>query len=276
MISARLALVLRKTVAIGASVTLVASCPCSDLDAETLSRYSEFQAMTPADLATLQVKLTYAARIGSSSHSSLLFTAAGNQPDIALFAPYYRSGVSYRNDRAAPLTFSASISQLESLIDEVGSVPSVTDGDVDSGGYVSFALLNTAGGTTRVFEAAGAGALVMNGRSGQDLSAATAVSAPSFDGQNGGGPEALLSRTLHEVGNRRLDAAVFEIDKAIRDYPNFRLAHLIKGDLLLAKARMSEAAWQSIQNATHNTAYNLLVRDLAERRLRRSAAVRRR
>jgi len=81
-----------------------------------------------------------------------------------------------------------------------------------------------------------AGALVMNGRSGQAVSAAPAVLAPSFSGRHAG-PEALLSRTLQEVGNRRLDAAVSEIDKVIQGYPNFRLAHLIKGDLLLARAR---------------------------------------
>jgi murein L,D-transpeptidase YafK len=86
--------------------------------------------------------------------------------------------------------------------------------------------------------AVGACALVMNGRSGQAVSATTAVPAPSLKGEDAAsGPEALLSRTLHEVGNRRLDAADSEIDKAIRDYPNFRLAHLIKGDLLLARAR---------------------------------------
>ena len=34
--------------------------------------------------------------------------------------------------------------------------------------------------------------------------------------------------------------------------------------LLLAKARMSEAAWQSILNATQNTPYNIIIRDLAE------------
>lgn len=83
-----------------------------------------------------------------------------------------------------------------------------------------------------------ASALVMNGRSGQAVSATTAVSAPSLKREDAAsGPEAQLSRTLHELGNRRLDAAVSEIDKAIRDHPNFRLAHLIKGDLLLARAR---------------------------------------
>ncbi len=34
--------------------------------------------------------------------------------------------------------------------------------------------------------------------------------------------------------------------------------------LLLAKARISEAAWQAIQKSTQNTSYNILVRDLSE------------
>ena len=91
---------------------------------------------------------------------------------------------------------------------------------------------------TLLVAAACAGALVMNGRSGQSVSAAPAVLAPSLSGRHAAsGPEALLSRTLNEVGNRRLEAAVSEIDKVIQGYPNFRLAHLIKGDLLLARAR---------------------------------------
>ncbi|MGH8702510.1 MAG: hypothetical protein ACREVR_15265, partial [Burkholderiales bacterium] len=90
---------------------------------------------------------------------------------------------------------------------------------------------------TLLLAAACAGALVMNGRSGQAVSAAPAVPAPSLNGWHASGPEVLLSRTLRELGNRRLDAAVSEIDKVILGYPNFRLAHLIKGDLLLARAR---------------------------------------
>lgn len=50
-------------------------------------------------------------------------------------------------------------------------------------------------------------------------------------------PEALLAKTLAEIKNNRLDKALVEIDKAITAYPNFRLAHLIKGDLLLARAK---------------------------------------
>jgi len=50
-------------------------------------------------------------------------------------------------------------------------------------------------------------------------------------------PEAMLVKTLIEIRNNRLDAALAEVEKVIRSYPNFRLAHLIKGDLLLARVR---------------------------------------
>ncbi len=50
-------------------------------------------------------------------------------------------------------------------------------------------------------------------------------------------PEAMLVKTLIEVRNNRLEAALAEVEKVIQSYPNFRLAHLVKGDLLLARSR---------------------------------------
>ena len=50
-------------------------------------------------------------------------------------------------------------------------------------------------------------------------------------------PEVMLVKTLIEIRNNRLDAALAEVEKVIQSYPNFRLAHLIKGDLLLARSR---------------------------------------
>ena len=49
-------------------------------------------------------------------------------------------------------------------------------------------------------------------------------------------PEAVLVNTLVAIKNNRLDLALTEVDRVITTYPNFRLAHLIKGDLLLARA----------------------------------------
>ena len=79
-------------------------------------------------------------------------------------------------------------------------------------------------------------ALVASTRTGQAVSTTPAVALPTISGLNAG-PEAQLYKTLNEVGNKRLDLAVAEVDKIITAYPNFRLAHLIKGDLLLARAR---------------------------------------
>lgn len=50
-------------------------------------------------------------------------------------------------------------------------------------------------------------------------------------------PEALLYKTLIDIKDNRLDVALREINRVIQAYPTFRLAYLIKGDLLLARAR---------------------------------------
>lgn len=51
------------------------------------------------------------------------------------------------------------------------------------------------------------------------------------------GAEALLIKSLFEISGKRLDSALAEIDSLLAANPNFRLAHLIKGDLLLARSR---------------------------------------
>ncbi|MDE2367142.1 MAG: L,D-transpeptidase family protein [Betaproteobacteria bacterium] len=51
------------------------------------------------------------------------------------------------------------------------------------------------------------------------------------------GPEAILVKSLQEIAESRMDSALTGIDELIKTNPNFRLAHLIKGDLLLARAR---------------------------------------
>jgi len=57
---------------------------------------------------------------------------------------------------------------------------------------------------------------------------------PTFDTRD---PEALVVKALNEIRHDRLDAALGVIDHLLGINPNFRLAHLIKGDLLLARAR---------------------------------------
>jgi murein L,D-transpeptidase YafK len=79
--------------------------------------------------------------------------------------------------------------------------------------------------------------LFLAGESGP-ASAIPAVSAPILSGSNSATEaDVVLFRTMREISNNRPDMALTEIDKVIRSQPNFRLAHLIKGDLLLARAQ---------------------------------------
>jgi len=51
------------------------------------------------------------------------------------------------------------------------------------------------------------------------------------------GPEPLLARVFEHIEQNRWGQALQQTDAMIRAYPNFRLAHLIKGDLLLARTQ---------------------------------------
>jgi len=50
------------------------------------------------------------------------------------------------------------------------------------------------------------------------------------------GPEAQLARIYQEIEKNRLDTALTQVEVLLKAYPNFRLGHLIRGDLLLARA----------------------------------------
>ena len=54
------------------------------------------------------------------------------------------------------------------------------------------------------------------------------------------GAEAHFKSVMEYVGRGRLEAALDEVDRLVARYPNFRLAHLVRGDLLLARARPIE------------------------------------
>jgi len=50
-------------------------------------------------------------------------------------------------------------------------------------------------------------------------------------------PEDRLSQVFQSIEANRLEEALKRVDALIRDHPNFRLAHLVRGDLLLARTR---------------------------------------
>ena len=49
--------------------------------------------------------------------------------------------------------------------------------------------------------------------------------------------EAQLERAIADVHGGALTSAMVEIDRLIERFPNFRLAHLVRGDLLLSRAQ---------------------------------------
>ena len=50
-------------------------------------------------------------------------------------------------------------------------------------------------------------------------------------------PEDRLSAVFEAIEANKLDSALKQVDALIADYPNFRLAYLVRGDLLLARAQ---------------------------------------
>ncbi len=53
----------------------------------------------------------------------------------------------------------------------------------------------------------------------------------------GNDPDTALGAVFQDIERSRLGSALEKVDALITAYPNFRLAHLIRGDLLLARAR---------------------------------------
>jgi len=65
--------------------------------------------------------------------------------------------------------------------------------------------------------------------------------------------DALLGKAFDEIESNRLDHALNHIEALLRAKPNFRLAHLIRGDLLLARGR----ALKSFGNAPQGSSERL-------------------
>ena len=86
--------------------------------------------------------------------------------------------------------------------------------------------------------AAGAGVAAAAGDGATASVSMTASSTgPGRNAESRDSAEGMLNEVLEEIGRQRFDTALQRIDNLIRVHPNFRLAHLIKGDLLLARTR---------------------------------------
>jgi murein L,D-transpeptidase YafK len=70
------------------------------------------------------------------------------------------------------------------------------------------------------------------------LFVAAALASPAFPAAaKEPGPEKALAHVMQAIEARKLDEALARVDALIAAHPNFRLAHLIRGDLLLARSQ---------------------------------------
>ena len=64
------------------------------------------------------------------------------------------------------------------------------------------------------------------------------ISLPAHAGEMSSGVmEAMLVKSLNSVGSNKLDAALNEVNVLLKANPNFKLAQMLKGDLLMAHAK---------------------------------------
>jgi murein L,D-transpeptidase YafK len=94
--------------------------------------------------------------------------------------------------------------------------------------------------------------------------------APALAVANARTPEERLSEVFSAIEVNRIDQALARVDALIKDYPNFRLAHLVRGDLLLARARPLETFGNVAKTVPQDKLDGLRDEALARLKARRS------
>ena len=79
-------------------------------------------------------------------------------------------------------------------------------------------------------------------------------------------PEDRLSGVFESIEANRLDDAMKRVDALVAEYPNFRLAHLVRGDLLLARTRALETFGNVVKTVPQDRVEDLRAEALARLR----------
>ena len=93
------------------------------------------------------------------------------------------------------------------------------------------------------------------------LPAAVLAGAPSAEDR--------LSEVFDSIEANRLDEALSRVDALLREHPNFRLAYLVRGDLLLARARPLETFGNVVKTVPQEKIEGLRAEALARLRAKR-------
>jgi hypothetical protein len=145
--SYRLSTAIQKLLAV--AIMIAALSPAM---AQSFSPFNEFKNMSLAELATVQMKLTF---IGEQEEpiSTVVITAPSTQLNMALFVPFRRPGYSYANDNLGIRRITASTSELQGILQNAGNIGGVSSGAVQTPPIVSFAMVANVSGTIKGFEA---------------------------------------------------------------------------------------------------------------------------
>ncbi len=85
---------------------------------QSFSPFSDFQGLSPTQLTTLQVKLTFTGP-QEKPIQTVAFTSTGNTLDLSKFVPFQRPGIPYGNDEGNVRSFKVSVAELQSMIQGV-------------------------------------------------------------------------------------------------------------------------------------------------------------
>src|SRR5262249_54130722 len=119
--------------------------------AQSFSPLTDFQALSLAQLDSLQVKITY---VGSQKKitPTVAFRTAARPLDLSVFVPYERAKFGYGGDAIAIEGFSVSGAEMRAIIDSVAALTDVAAGSAVASGRVSFSLSFAERGKVKVFE----------------------------------------------------------------------------------------------------------------------------
>ena len=115
---------------------------------QATSPYSYFQGLSPAQLQTLQVKLSF---VGPGNKPA--GTAGLNLTDISKFVPFEKADLIYGGDEFVPQTCPASTGELSALISGAGQIPDVAAAAYALLPFLSFMLVQSDGSGDNGFEA---------------------------------------------------------------------------------------------------------------------------
>lgn len=115
--------------------------------------FSFFAGLSRSQYPDLEGKLTYVGR-QICLHPTITFAVGGTQPDVLRYRPYRFHDIRYSNDNFAKNIVPVHITPdgVDSMLCRLSLLPLITDGGLDSGHILSFALYYDGAGGPQVFD----------------------------------------------------------------------------------------------------------------------------